>query len=420
MTTTSEVPQITGAPKFLVSRNAWRGGRTYHVCPACGTDAGVIGIDKSKRPDCPRCRRANIDDIFTAIDRRLRTVPAFLESVRVHDGPYGRYRNTVDDARPYRVLSSDHAMSLGHQFVWSGYDPIWTREQLSNWIDTILLDLNLESGLIEDPFEIADKGRSEQVLFEQYGASRALASDFRRCGFPDRYRLPERVVEQRDILQTRQMALDFIEDRRQPATHLSGCTWEATPYSKGAQVVWALRMHRQHLKDQGLPDDGIAEFVHDWLVAHQNPESGYWGGQRASLNNAACGVFKLLVAYNDFGWPIPRPERIIDTTLALADAGGGFGLEGGDVGNPSFGCTQFDPLMLLKHSMDAVPGYREDEIYGTVARSYLNFARHWSDEDHFFRAPGSPRATLISMHGMGTVMYMAEILLGVEILRTDR
>ncbi len=406
---------VTGKPKFLVPRSAWRGKQTYHVCSCT---AAVIGVDKAKRPACPCCGRVDIEDVFTAMDRRVRTVPAFLESVRVKEGPYGRYRNSVDDPRPYRVVSSDHAISLGHQFVWSGYDPIWSREQLKAWIDTILLDLNPESGLIEDPFEIAEHGRTEEVLFGQYCTSRALVSGFRRSGFPERYRLAERVVEQRDILQTRQMALDFLEDRRQPAEHLNGSTWEKAPYSKGAQVVWALRMHRQHLKDKGSADDGIAEFVHEWLDAHQNPESGYWGGQQASLNNAACGVFKLLVAYNDLGWRIPRPERIIDTTLALADADGGFGRDNGGV--PSFGCTQFDPLMLLKHSMDQLPGYREEEIYATVARSYLNFARHWSDEDHFFRSPGSSRATLISMHGMGTVMYMAEILLGVEILRSDR
>jgi len=177
-------------------------------------------------------------------------------------------------------------------------------------------------------------------------------------------------------------------------------------------------MHRQCLQKDGRSDDGVAELVHQWLNDHQNPQTGYWGGEETCLNNAACGAFKIVVAYLEHKWPLPRPEKIIDTTLALADTEGGFVQDGNGI--PSFGCGQFDPLMLLKNALDEKPGYREEEVYHTVARSYLNFTRFWSDEEHFFFYPEQKDATLESMLGMGTVMYMAEILLGVKILRTDR
>ena len=89
MTLAADAPEITGKPKFLVPRSAWRGMRTYHVCPSCGGDAEVIGIDKSSPPNCPRCRRPDIDDIFAAIDRRLREVEligASAEAMREKSG----------------------------------------------------------------------------------------------------------------------------------------------------------------------------------------------------------------------------------------------------------------------------------------------------------------------------------------------
>jgi hypothetical protein len=59
-------------------------------------------------------------------------------------------------------------------------------------------------------------------------------------------------------------------------------------------------------------------------------------------------------------------------------------------------------------------------VYYATARSYLNVIRYWSDEEHFFIHPTQNYCSLVSMMGMGTIMYMAEILLGVEILRPDR
>jgi hypothetical protein len=407
---------LSGKPKFLVARDQWRGDMTYHVCPCTKDD--VIEIPKSAPSDCPKCGQKNIDDIFTAMDRKLRTSPMFLESIRAQEGPYGRYRMSRYDSRPYRLICSDYAMSFGHQVVWTGYDPIWTRDQLREWQATILLDVNPETGLVEDPFDIAENGRTDEVMYRQFMLSRYMVNAFRRNGFPDLYRVPDRQMQTMDMLRDKETALAFLEDRKYAADYQKTSTWRNDPYSRGSQVVRTLQVHRQCLKDAGLSEDGITEFVHRWLDDHQDPRTGYWGGEEACVNNGACGAFKILVAYRENNWPIPRPEKIIDTTLALADKNGGFGLDGGGV--PSFGCSQFDPLMLLKNALDEKPEYRRQEVYHTTARSYLNVLRYWSDEEHFFLHPAQNYATLVSMMGMGTVMYMAEILLGVEILRPDR
>jgi hypothetical protein len=407
---------LSGTPKFLVSRERWRGSKTYHVCSCTPDD--VIGILKSDPVVCPFCGREDLEDIFTAMDRRLRFIPVFLESLRVKDGPYGRYRESRFDPLPYRMICSDQAMSMGHQVVWSGYDPIWTREQLEAWQKTILMDLNPETGLIEDPFDLAEHGRTDAALYRQYMLSRYFVEEFRRNGFPGYFKIPDRVLEVRDPFTDAGAAMAFLEDRTVGANPIHACTWRKDPYSKGSQVVRGLQAHAMRTESAGQPDDGVAELVHRWLDQHQNPDTGYWGGEEASLNNGSCGAFKIVVAYLEHDWSLPRPEKMIDTTLALADKAGGFGCD--DRGLPSFGCHQFDPLMLLKNALDQRPEYRLEGVMEATARSYLNFARHWSDEEHFFVHPSRTYPTLTDMHAFATVMYMAEILLGVEILRKDR
>ena len=394
--------------KFLVPRDRWRGSRTFYFCEAC---KDVVDIARQDEPTCHACGAVGLPDIFTVMDSKVRTVWQFVENMRVKEGPYGRYKGSKDDPRPYRVVAADQALSLNHQMRWCGYTPPWSNEQLSQWIDTILLDLNPESGLIEDPFDIQEKGRTEEVLFYQYNMSRGLAVVFGRAGFPDKYQLPLKKRDEIDVLCDKDTATAFLNDQKNPAEFLNALTWETSPYSKGAQVVWAIRNHEAVLKEKGLENDGVVEFVHEWLDRKQNPETGYWGGEQASMNDASCGAFKLFVAYREHDWEINHMERIVDTTLSIATPQGDFGDNG-------FGCTVFDPLLLLKVALRECPDYRAEDIYETTARCFLNFLAHWSDEEHFFTPEPMPgaQAELVGINGLATPMYMAEILLGVSIL----
>ena len=398
----------TNGSKFIVPRETWRGSRTFHYCQHC---KDVVGVKKQDQPLCPVCATADLPDIFSIIDGKLLTMTQFVENVRVKEGPYGRYRGYQDDPRPYRMVAADQALSLNHQMRWCGYTPPWSPEQLESWIDTILLDVNPDSGLIEDVFEIAEKGRTEEVLFSMYNLSRGLEIVFRRAGFPGKYRLPEDKREEVDVLSDEDTAIAFLNDRKNPAEFLNKFTWATSPYSKGAQVVWALRNHEAVLQANGRADDGITEMVHEWLDRKQNPATGYWGGEAASMNDAACGAFKLFVAYRERGWPINNLERIVDTTLSIATAQGDFGDDG-------FGCTVFDPLLLLKVALRECPHYRTEDVYAATARCFLNFLNHWSDREHFFTPQPMPdgRAELVGINGLATPMYMAEILLGAKIL----
>lgn len=392
--------------KFVVLREKWRGRRTFHYCQGCDR---VVGVLREEWPVCPVCETSDLDDIFTIIDRKLPTIWKFVEAMRVKEGPYGRYQGYASDPRPYRIVASDQAMSFNHLMRHAGYTPPWTKKQLEEWIDTILLDLNPETGLIEDPFEIEEKGRTEEVLFNQYCVSRGLASVFARAGFPHKYHLPKQAMEERDCLADEQHALAFLNDQENPADFLDAYTWETSPYSKGSQVTWAIRRHEAVLREKGLPDDGVVEFVHQWLDQKQNPQTGYWGGEKASANNQMCGAFKLLVAYQDHDWMINHLDRMVDTTISISTPEGDFGDNG-------FGCTVFDALLVFKIAQQKMPDYRAEDIYETTARTFLNFIKHWSDEEHFFTSEPMPgaRAEMVAMHGLATPMYMAEILLGVE------
>lgn len=392
--------------KFIVPRQQWRGCRTFHYCRKC---EHVIGAPKNELPICPVCKASDPDDIFSIIDRKLPTLWRFVEEMRVKAGPYGRYKGYAGDPRPYRIVAADQAISLNHIMHNAGYTPPWTKNQLEAWIDTILLDLNPATGLIEDPFEIEARGRTDEVLFQQYCVSRGLASVFAKAGFPHKYQLPQQAQEERDCLADEQQALAFLNDQENPADFLDAYTWETSPYSKGSQVTWAIRRHEALQRKKGLTDDGVVEFVHQWLDRKQNPNTGYWGGEKASLNNRMCGAFKLLVAYEDHHWKLNYLDKMVDTTISISTPPGDFGDNG-------FGCTVFDALLVFKIAQQQIPDYRAEDIYETTARTFLNFINHWSDEEHFFTPQPMPgaRAEMVAMHGLATPMYMAEVLLGVE------
>ena len=392
--------------KFIVQRENWPGENTYHYCGDCNE---VVGIEKADEPLCPTCQAGPLYDIFTIIDAKLRTMWEFVEAMRVKDGPYGRYKCYRDDPWPYRLVASDQVMSLGRAARWCGYDVPWTAAQFEQWMDTILLDANPENGLIEDPSLIKEKGRTDEVLWEHYNWSRNLGSLFAHYGFANRYKLPQTVRQTLDVLKDKETAFDFLTDKITPLPFLEGRTWETDPYTKGSHVVRSIQNHEAKLSETGQADDGVVEFVHQWLEDKQNPGSGYWGGEKSSMNNASCGAFKVLMAYREHGWEVNHMERMVDTTLSIATPEGDFGDNG-------FGCLVFDPLLIFKQARETIPNYRRDDVEEVTARCFLNFLTHWSDEEHFFTPEAmQSRADLVGIHGLATPMFMAELLLGVKL-----
>ena len=378
--------------RLIVPREQWRSTRVYGYCPACDD---VFGVPKTEVLRCPTCE-ITCQDIFAEIVDRVSTVWDFFETMRVQEGPFGRFREG-DNSNPYELKATYHAIEKWQLLVEYGFEHPYTPEQIDEWVETILLDLNPETGLIEDPFLAKDTGRSEEFMAVTDNHSNRFQEVFTKMGKPEAYQVPLRQLQGHDHLTSRESALAFLNDE----------TWEHQPWGKGSGTMKQVIRHDEILRQNGEPDDGMAEFVHNWLDEHQDPATGYWFGERASPNNRACGAYKLICwLYRPRQWKINYLDKIVDTTLALQSPRGDFG--GG-----AYSCEVWDPVLLLKMGLDRRPDYRGEEIFAAAARVFLNIKDRWNESDHTFTFDTSKPSKVIDLMHMSIIPFNAEILLGV-------
>lgn len=380
--------------RLLVTHDQWRSSRIYAYCPNCDD---VFGVDKGSSQVCPVCMNV-CRDIFREIVDRVSRIWEFYESMRVKDGPFGRFRET-GSPHPYSLNATYHALEKYHGLTQYGFDSPYSPEQVRRWIDTILLDLNPETGLIDDPFLAEETGRSDRYLARVHNLSNRLAETFAKLGYPEVYR----------ISITQRQAHDHLADERSALAFLEDDLWETEPWGKGSGTAKQVIRHEDLLARTGQPGDGMAEFVHRWLDDRQDPDTGYWFGSRATANNRACGAYKLICwLYRPKGWKVNHLEKIVDTTLALQTPRGDFGDDG-------YSCQVWDPLLLLKMGLDRLGSYRREEIFQAAARAFLNIKDHWSDEHHTFVSHPPDPPTVQDLMEWGVVTFMAEILLGIPV-----
>jgi hypothetical protein len=81
----------------------------------------------------------------------------------------------------------------------------------------------------------------------------------------------------------------------------------------------------------------------DWFDATQDPLTGLWGTEMgARLLDGVAGAFHILLFYYFFDRPVPRIERLIDSTLALQNRDGLFSPFGG-----GGSCEDLDAVDIL-------------------------------------------------------------------------
>ena len=88
-------------------------------------------------------------------------------------------------------------------------------------------------------------------------------------------------------------------------------------------------------------EDEFMKTVYDWLEANQDPATGLWGPNRGGeLYRAMCGLHCMSIGtYYKPGRPLPRPEKVIDSTLSLQVPSGWFHGDGA--------CIGFDATLAL-------------------------------------------------------------------------
>lgn len=384
--------------RLIVPHENWRSKKIYAYCPSCDD---VFGVPKGESLNCTGCRRA-CRDVFEHLVERINTIWRFFEHMRVQDGPFGLFRES-DYPNPWSLQATYRALETRWSLVEYGFEEPYTPRQIDEWVQTILSYAHPESGLIEEPFAAEQTNRSQEFFGTMYNLSNRLAEVFKNMDKLDVYRVPLHQLQHYDHLTSRQSTLDFLVRD----------LWHTNPWGMGAQTSYQVDRHERILHETNQPDDGMVDLVHHWLDEHQDPQTGYWFGGKATMNTSACGAYKLICwLYRMRNWKINHLEKIVDTTLGLQTPRGDFGDNG-------YSCRVWDPMLLLKVGMDRLGDYRQEEIFDAAARVFLNVIDHWSDEEHTFTQDKSKPARILDLMQWAVVLYIGEFLLGVPIFGNE-
>ena len=128
----------------------------------------------------------------------------------------------------------------------------------------------------------------------------------------------------------------------------------------------------------------------NWLDAHQDPESGYWGSlEGVPVEHAMAATYHFLPFYLWAGRRFQFAERIIESTLLLQGEDGLFhASQGGD------SCLDVDALdILIKCHL--LTDHRHEEVVMAVDRIFQGLANNQDEAGGFCRArfrPGPPKS----------------------------
>ncbi len=217
-------------------------------------------------------------------------------------------------------------------------------ERRGEWREFILACQDAQTGIFYDPLlrhaDVAAPYDWEyvtwQMTFFALGALDALGAKPRyRTTFRDLLKTPSAVGER-----------------------LDGGNW-TEPWGESNRVMFLLTF----LLNEGAVD--LAHCVLNWLDAHQDPETGFWGTQHgATLREGMAAAFHFYSYYFYLDRPVHHAQAIIDHTLQLQEPDGLYTAGGG-----GGACADLDAVdTLVKFSL--LTDYRAEDIKASLSRSY--------------------------------------------------
>jgi len=122
----------------------------------------------------------------------------------------------------------------------------------------------------------------------------------------------------------------------------------------------------------------------DWLDKRQDPRTGFWGTEAASLDHAMAATYHFLPFYFCLGRELHYVTQMIDHTLALQAPDGLFHPDGG--GDT---CLDVDAVDILVKCSSLTP-HRAAEVEFALERAYAGLLSNQSPEGGFCRARNRP------------------------------
>ncbi len=318
-------------------------------------------------------------------------VLAWLETVRCKDEPWGRYKYCRGMKRAWGLESSLQAIKILRVLDALNEVPAEARLEMGRFVCSLQ---DPETGLVADPLAGESDRVSDHFPWEHIrGHATGVAIQALPLLGVSLTRVPR--------------APDDPVAPGEVAPWMAALPWDSNPWRCGTLIGQFLARHRTRtgLYDSDREDD-IQSAAMDWLEARQDPRTGLWGTDRcpetakamAGLHCMSTGTYYLP------GRPLPRPERVTESILALQQPNGDFATGGG--------CLNYDAIQGLTSAArytthrrrEAVEAARRmvERIFGAYARSDGAFSFHagrcMTTHNSLFVAEAAEESDVIGTH----------------------
>lgn len=299
------------------------------------------------------------------IDSFIATVPDWVAHLKVGDRP-GAYSYMPGRKRPDLYGSTDIVYLL---YTLDMLD--LTDEQRKSWAGIIRKFQNKKSGWFIDYSTLHSK---EHATAYAVGALKLL-------GFKPKY--PLSFIEKFNTPEKIEKMLEEIP---------WGNVWSGSHIASGIASAPI---------NTGEIDDFWLDTYFEWLDREVDPDTGYWirGGSRnkpAPTMHEMGGAFHFYYIYTYLGRPLPHPEGIIDTTIAIQHDNG---LWDADVPY----CIDLDGVFSIIHAYRQTDGYRREDVIAAVEKALAAIVERLND-------PEFVGENYIDSHKLvGAVVALAEI-----------
>ncbi|NSW57593.1 MAG: hypothetical protein HPY44_16405 [Armatimonadetes bacterium] len=298
------------------------------------------------------------------------SVPRWLSSLAHPSGP-GRYRFATDAFEPFDLDSTSMAYNIRSCLGMTISD-----QERTGWIDYLCSMQRPEDGLM------IDEGMERHIITTHAQPTAEEVANVRRwttrngimtlLGLGGR---PPHRLHHAEAFRSPAEIVDYME-----SLHWHN-PWGAGSWA-GAAIIFQ-NLNRL-MGDENAPEI-IAAGV-DWLVKHQDPETGAWSdGSDIALNVLINGIFKVWIqVLNITDMPVQYPERVVDLCLR------GFA-ESPALRDTPDACSIFDVAYVLDIALRHCD-YRRDEVAEVTSRCFDGFLPLLRPDGAFSYGPGGSLA----------------------------
>jgi hypothetical protein len=213
---------------------------------------------------------------------------------------------------------------------------------------------------------------------------------------PGKYVVTPGVRVTEDFCRSKEVALKLFES----------LPWASDPYWACNMTGKIIEDHREIVLGAGkeFPDE-VVDMLHEMIDAKFNPDTGYWGGEKANHSTRSNGNMKILCNYRLLDWEIPHPKKIIDFTLSGANEKDGF------MGSGCNSFNQMHALACIRSKYPELASYRSEELDNYTAMTFMTFLSNWSEQTNFYGNHWNGK------HNNGVPLYMPHLLLDYPYMR---